>query len=519
MDTERFNPKPSFKTLSGRNLMEYTFYQEEAGAILEYQLEMLANNHIPGLLPSEVIRVNDEIRLSFDITSHISMKKLFERREVGREEFLNFLKQIIALLEGLDEYLLEGGGVVFDNQLIFVNPQDLSMAFAYLPLKEMPQTLESLKSLLLHSIIYDIRFRNEPSDNFVQRLIELLKAQELNASALKAYVKAMEEKTVSLPQSFSHEMAQQQTKASSPVEPQKEHKVKTPFGLKKPEPQNMQKPHSPQNPSQQQKVIKWDYPSKSYIILGSVLAAFLLLGIALSFTETLSIHNPDFFLSLFGYLMIGGAVTYLIYTKLFTQDKRVEKAVSKKAAPIQPPKPKKNALYMPTQRITPRLETKPTPIPPKSMAYVNKAFAIPEPGLNQAKFEAGVALEPRGTGLREHTEDHTVLLDAAVLNHPYLKGLHENISETIVLFSFPFMLGRLDGQVDYCFKNPAVGKLHAEISKSQEGYFITDMNTRNGTLIEGERLEPTKVYKLENGTHVTFANEEFIFYEGRKENQ
>ncbi len=481
MDTERFNPKPSFKTLSGRNLMDYTFYQEEAGAILEYQLEMLANNHIPGLLPSEVIRVNDEIRLSFDITSRISMKKLFERREVGREEFLNFLKQIIALLEGLDEYLLEGGGVVFDNQLIFVNPQDLSMAFAYLPFKEMSQTLENLKSLLLHSIIYDIRFRNEPSDNFVQRLIELLKAQELNASALKAYVKALEEKTFSLPQSFSHELAQQQTKASGSVEPQKEQKVKTPFG---------------------------SYPSKSYIILGSVLAAFLILGIALSFTETLSIHNPDFFLSLFGYLMIGGAVTYLVYTKLFTQDKRAPQEVSKQAAPIQPPKPKKNALYMPTQRITPRLETKPTPIPPKSMAYVNKAFTPPEPGLNQARTEAGVAVE-----------DHTVLLDAAVLNHPYFKGLHENISETIVLFSFPFMMGRLDGQVDYCFKNPAVGKLHAEISKSPEGYFITDMNTRNGTLMEGERLEPTKVYKLENGTHVTFANEEFIFYEGRKENK
>ncbi len=563
MESERINLKPNFKTLSDRNLMEYTFCQQEPGAIQEYQLEMLANNRIPGLLQSDVIRVDDEIRLSFDITSRISLKKLFERREIGRDEFLKLLKQIVALLDGLDEYLLEGGGVVFDSQYIFVNPQDLSMEMAYLPLKEIPQTLESLKNLLLNSIIHDIRFRNEAADNFIQRLIELLKAQSLNNSALKAYVQAMEDKSLSAPHSFPNEVMHQNIKASASEEALKETKAKIPFGIVR---------GGTLIPLRGLKLVKWHYPSRSYYILGSVLGAFLILGLALSFTETLSVQNPDFLLSLFGYLMIGGAVTYLVYTKLFTPDKRIESNEEKKGTPVSTPKPKKNGLYMPSQRVTPRMEvhSKPQPLqslqpqqpslppqspqslhlpqPHKSPAYVNKVFSSPGYGLDKDNTEVGATLDPRPLkqdqlspssysssplnqkpyepslklsqiSLREHTEDRTVLLDGAALNLPCLKGLHENVSETIVLSHFPFMLGRLDGQVDYCFKNPAVGKLHAEITKTSEGYFISDMNTRNGTLVEGERLEPTRVYKVENGSRITFANEEFLFYEGRRENQ
>ena len=81
------------------------------------------------------------------------------------------------------------------------------------------------------------------------------------------------------------------------------------------------------------------------------------------------------------------------------------------------------------------------------------------------------------------------------------------------------MLGRLKEQVDYCIKNPAVGKMHAEIKKSADGYLITDINSRNSTYINDERLEPSNDYKLINGAHITIANEEFIFFEGKQEMQ
>ena len=97
MDCENNYCQPVCKSLNGENIIEYSFKKEE---IIIYQLEMITNNKISGLL-------NDEIRLSFDITSLIPIKKLFERREFNRDDFFNILNQTVSLLESMEEYLLD----------------------------------------------------------------------------------------------------------------------------------------------------------------------------------------------------------------------------------------------------------------------------------------------------------------------------------------------------------------------------------------------------------------------------
>lgn len=520
MNSELLQYHPTFKSLTGRNLMEFTFQDEEE--VISYQLEMITNNHVPGLMKSEVIRVDGEIKLSFDITSLIPMKKFFERREIRRDDFLHILKQIIALLEVLEEYLLDSGGVVFDSQFIFLNPQDLHMEFAYYPIREIPQTLESLKILLLETIIHDIRFINEPSDNFVQKLIELLKTQEFKVSTLQSYVKDMEILvSPAMPKSFNKDPFTNGMYPEKMEEKEQNDKTTIP-------------PQSVKVMSQKEsvKVTKIGYPPKSYMILGSVVTGFILLGLALSFTETLSINNPDFLLSLLGYLMIGGALTYLVYSKLFTSEKRTERIKEKKTTLTTQSKPQKSTFYMPSQRITSKIENMPIQVPPKNMEYVNKAFAVSESPLKQGKVEAAPTQQARTVKLGQsmpdqpwqsnpqvQPRDRTVILDGSTMKHPSLKGIQGNSSETIIVTHFPFMLGRLEEQVDYCLKNPAIGKLHAEIKKTSEGFFLADMNSRNGTLINGERIEPSQDYKLENGALITFANEEFIFCEGREDKQ
>ena len=106
--------------------------------------------------------------------------------------------------------------------------------------------------------------------------------------------------------------------------------------------------------------------------------------------------------------------------------------------------------------------------------------------------------------------DSTVLLGAGNITIPYLKRAKN--SEIVVLKSFPFMIGRLSEQVDYCLQNPAVGKLHAEITKEGDEYFITDMNSRNGTMINGRQIMPGVGQSIDSGDIITFANEEFSFY-------
>lgn len=69
-----------------------------------------------------------------------------------------------------------------------------------------------------------------------------------------------------------------------------------------------------------------------------------------------------------------------------------------------------------------------------------------------------------------------------------------------------FIIGRMKGQVDYVLDNPAVGKMHAKILKNKSNYFLVDLQSKNHTFINGEKIKPNKMYQLNNDDEITFAN-------------
>ncbi len=50
-----------------------------------------------------------------------------------------------------------------------------------------------------------------------------------------------------------------------------------------------------------------------------------------------------------------------------------------------------------------------------------------------------------------------------------------------------------------------VGRVHAEISRVGDGFFIKDLKSRNGTRINGSQLEPMELYPLSDGDEVCLA--------------
>ena len=50
-----------------------------------------------------------------------------------------------------------------------------------------------------------------------------------------------------------------------------------------------------------------------------------------------------------------------------------------------------------------------------------------------------------------------------------------------------------------------VGRMHAEISRSGDGFFIRDLNSRNGTMLNGRLLPPNELTPLNDGDKVSLA--------------
>ncbi|NLX63175.1 MAG: FHA domain-containing protein [Clostridiaceae bacterium] len=484
----------SYKNISGKNLLVYTFRDEDQ--LVNYQLEMLAKNQIKGLLKSDVIRINGVTHLQFDITSLVPVKKLFERRKFSRKDFICIIRQITELLAVMERYLLDSSGIVFDSTYIFVDPQTLELRHVYLPTRDRHHGSNAIKEFLLDVIINDIRFLDEPSDNFIQRLIEILKDPDFQEISLKKYLNEIDRINkvhINIAGSIKDlpENAASPQLSWCPIEIQK---VNEPVQVK-----------------------KSCYPAKSYIILFSVIGTLVIFCIALILSGILSPSNPDSLLSLFGFVLITGAVIYLVYSKLFTPDKKIEKIIEKKTDTKEP---FIVGRYVNKEFSEPVFANggifKITDVKKETVPMIERDSA--SSGTQSILFASGKSTSetrPFFNNLDSPSEqDRTVILNMGGLNIPYLKRLNCNSTETIPMKKFPFMLGRLEGQVDYCIKNPAVGKMHAEITKTEEGYFISDMNSRNGTMINGVRVEPIKENMIKNGDRITLGNEEFIFYCG-----
>ena len=56
--------------------------------VIEYQLQMMTSNEIPGLLTSMKRQSNENILIYYNITSRISLGQILNRRKLSRKEFL-----------------------------------------------------------------------------------------------------------------------------------------------------------------------------------------------------------------------------------------------------------------------------------------------------------------------------------------------------------------------------------------------------------------------------------------------
>ena len=103
-------------------------------------------------------------------------------------------------------------------------------------------------------------------------------------------------------------------------------------------------------------------------------------------------------------------------------------------------------------------------------------------------------------------ENQTVMLNTRNDAEPYL--IHGSVR--IPIGQLPFTIGK--GSVNYVVANPTVSRLHITIKK-ENGFYVQDEHSSNGTWLNGERLNPGQTVQLHDGDSLRLSNEEFTFHE------
>ena len=106
----------------------------------------------------------------------------------------------------------------------------------------------------------------------------------------------------------------------------------------------------------------------------------------------------------------------------------------------------------------------------------------------------------------------TVVLSAGAVSGPAsLVSKEPGELATIYLNEDLTVIGKLENACDAVIDLPTVSRIHAKIRKREEAYYLTDMNSRNGTSVNGRLLRPEEEYQLEPEDEIDFAQARYIF--------
>lgn len=112
----------------------YLILEEESEVnTASYQVRMLVGNTVPCLLKCNIQGMDGRILFCYDITSRQSVSALFEKQKLGVEELQILFGGFVKAVEEMAESLLNPGHLVLDPAYIYLDSQRREVKFCYLP--------------------------------------------------------------------------------------------------------------------------------------------------------------------------------------------------------------------------------------------------------------------------------------------------------------------------------------------------------------------------------------------------
>lgn len=108
-------------------------------------------------------------------------------------------------------------------------------------------------------------------------------------------------------------------------------------------------------------------------------------------------------------------------------------------------------------------------------------------------------------------ESHTVLLWSKEQETVRRLVSEDGKSESISIVYFPFLIGKQENLTDYTLCRDTVSRIHVRIDQKEENYFLTDLNSTNGTSVNGRKLENNETVNLKIGDQIGIADLCFSF--------
>lgn len=456
-----------------------------------YECRMLASNSIEGLLRFRVRQYEEKREFYYEITSRQPLNRLLEQRKIKGTELRSLLLGIAGVLTKIEEYLLKEEQLMLDPEHIYIDPDRFSVYLCLLPgySSDFPAALSGLLQYLLEKINHQDREGVVLAYNLYQEslrenygMADLLR--HLSGSSDMVFENHNEKETwleeqEDVEKPVAHNDRWAKGERDGEFQPDNGWNGRPRQGI------NPVETHTGEQRSEESK--KTDKPKIRFdmflpftvVLAASEGAVWYFIGI-----EGLAKYGP--WLGVF-------LILAFIAVMLIVWRKKEENGEEESSFSVV----EKNTILPAVNNKSDRNE----------MTYRFQ----PE---NREVYESRTDREERQREQAHSKEEGTVLLAENVAREEF--PLFENLSregDNIQIQYVPYVIGKHPELADYCLKRPTVSRLHVRVDLKEGVYIVTDLNSTNGTAVEGYQLQANETVSIKNGDIITIADIRYRFIE------
>jgi len=144
----------------------YMILEGEEGDREDYQIVMLKENQIPGILDMDVRYVDNLNQYYYDISGKTSFKILHEKVNLTFEEMKGLVNQLLQAIHILKKYMLDSKCLLLDPEFIFC--ADDSYYFCYYPFSRQDICEEFHR--LTEFFVREVNYKDEEGVHFAYTL-------------------------------------------------------------------------------------------------------------------------------------------------------------------------------------------------------------------------------------------------------------------------------------------------------------------------------------------------------------
>ena len=132
-------------------------------------------------------------------------------------------------------------------------------------------------------------------------------------------------------------------------------------------------------------------------------------------------------------------------------------------------------------------------------------------GENELSYNVREVKQPKIEASDNVGEATTLLTGAMISNGIYCLKPEDTNEDNILLTEFPFFIGKSGDKTHHTIEDSTVSRFHARIDREEEELWLTDLNSTNGTFLNGIRLMPFGRMRVNKGDSIVISRKRYEF--------